>query len=167
MNNSTNNKDRKGAKVSFKSMIIAMIIALLGFLGFGGFELGNGDGADTNAGNESGIVSETEASKEENASETTKTKDGSNVDESNSQLDGFVLYVREDKLFISSDDEDTGFKEVTIAYVEEVLNQLKSDDKVIIYDDGAINKTYEDIVGLIDLKVEEIGIRKIEDKITN
>lgn len=140
-----NKNDKGGAKVSFRSMIIAMIVALLGFLGFGGLELGNGDGADVDTGNESGVVSEVEDN---------TTKDIGTID--NEVENTFAIYVREDKLFVPDESSDDGYKEVTIEEVKAMLADLDSSQKVVVHDDGAINKTYEEVIQVVD----ESGVRK-------
>lgn len=141
-----NNKDKGRAKVSFRSMIIAMVVALLGFLGFGGLELGNGDGADVDTGNQSGVVSE--------VNEDSTSKDMGSID--NEEENTFAIYVREDKLFVPDDTSDDGYKEVSIDEVKALLAQLDTTQKVVVHDDGAINKTYEEVIQVVD----DSGVRK-------
>lgn len=141
-----NNKDKGRAKVSFRSMIIAMVVALLGFLGFGGLELGNGDGADVDTGNQSGVVSE--------VNEDSTSKDMGSID--NEEENTFAIYVREDKLFVPDDTSDDGYKEVSIDEVKALLEQLDTTQKVVVHDDGAINKTYEEVIQVVD----DSGVRK-------
>lgn len=149
MNKENNkSKDKGKAKVSFRAMIIAMIIALIAFLAFGGFDLGNGDGADIDTGDKSGDISEVDESAESNSDDAV--------------LDAYTIYVREDKILILSDVSEDGYEEVTLDYIKEVLATLSSDQRVMIYDDGAINKTYEDVVTVVD----ESNLRKIEEKVT-
>ena len=147
---SKDKKDKGRARVSFRAMIIAMVVALLGFLGFGGLELGNGDGADVDTGNKSGIVSETQ--------ETQETNKDIEMEEADETI--FTIQVREDKIFVTLEGSDDEMEAVSLTFIEETLAGLDSDVRVVVYDDGAINKTYEEVIDLVD----KSGLRKSEEK---
>lgn len=148
-------KNKGKSKVSFRAMIIAMIVALLSFLGFGGFELGNGDGADTDSGQNSGLVSEKDNSQDQSTDEVEKGSD-------EADLASYSIYVREDKLFVTMTGGADELEEVTLDKVKETLATLSSDMVVIIYDDAAVDKTYQEVMSLVN----ETGLRKIEDIVT-
>ncbi len=149
MNKEKKQKKEKGAHVSFRSMIIAMIIALLAFIGIGNFDLGNGDGADVSE--ENGIISQenTDVVSDEVADNNNETSEDSNEipDESINEKTGFTIYLRGEKIYIDSADDA---KEVTLSYIETKLNSLEADTVVYIYDEGATNKAYEEIKELIN-----------------
>ena len=150
-NSSSKRKDKGGAKVSFRAMIIAMIVALLGFLGFGGLELGNEDGADVDSGNKSGIVSEVD---EVDVSEDIEIK-VEDIEVESSKTELYIIYIREDKIFIASEDSADGMKEVTLDEIEAELGKLDKSVQVKLYDEGAVKKTYDEvetIVNKFDLK---------------
>ena len=149
-------KEKKGDnRVSFKSMIIAMIVALLAFLGFGGFDLGNGDGADVDTGDKSGVESMVDDTKDNSESDV-----ADNV-EKDTELSSYTIYVRDDKYFVV-EESSKELKEVTLDKIEESLALLSEETVIIIFDDAAMEKPYSDLMKLVD----ESGLKFSEDTVT-
>jgi len=151
-----NKENKGGVKVSFKSMIIAMIVALLGFLGFGGLELGNSDGADAEAGNKAGIVSEV------NESKTNEDVD-TDVEIEEAMDSNFYIYVHEEQILIKYKESDVDLDEVQLNNLEQILTDFPIDVQVYIYDDGAISKTYVKVMEIVN----KSGLENYEYEVSN
>ncbi len=150
MNNRTNERKEKKKKnhVSFKAMIIAMIVALLAFLGIGNYELGNGDGVDTGEGREG--VEESVGNIDSNK---TNEEDVSTEDAVDSGV-VFYIHVNEETILIGKED----MVEVTIEELEGELKALDMSALVIIVDDGSVKRVYDEVEDLVD----SMDLRKVE-----
>jgi len=130
-------KEKRGLKVNFKTMIIAMIVALLAFLRLGNFELG--DGNNQNASND--VYNESSSESEQSQDEM--TSDGESVEYS------YRIYVKGEEIFVTT--EEAGeLVNVSLSFIEEEIMMLDSQTRILLYDDGAVNKTYNDVKELVE-----------------
>jgi len=147
---------KKRTKIGFNSMIITMILALLAFLLISHFDLGNGQGVDTNpnsGGNEEGTK---ESDMNTDSSELNKENEENEETEITAAL---TVTVSGESIYLS---DSKGESEITLSNLEEELKGLQQNQTVLLYDDGAINKTYTEVEQIIDDYVESQGIIKIE-----
>ena len=148
--NAKRDKKDRGNHVSFRSMLIAMIVALLAFLGIGNFDLGDGDGADVGSGDGTEVA---DTADDGSGDKTTVSDDAYDTE---GQSMEFTVYIQEDKIFIDTGD---GREEATVQELESQLGNLESGSTVVLYDDGALNSLYEEVEGIVDV----LDLRKIEE----
>ncbi len=156
MSNRTNERKEKKKKnhVSFKAMIIAMIVALLAFLGIGNYELGNGDGIDTGEGRDQ--IESSDGSRSSEDLEESETIPQEETDEVSDETDqGMFIYVREESILIGTDEQ----AEVTIEELEVELKALEEGALVTIIDDGSVKRVYDEVEALVD----SMDLRKVEE----
>lgn len=151
-----NQKKKKSNHVSFRAMIIAMIAALLAFLGIGNYDLGNGDGADLDDGTGTVIEEQVDGDSAETSEEVVEEKP-EETEEDQSQEEVFNIFVRENKVLVGTADDLT---EVTIDELGTQLDELESGYLVVIYDDGSVKRVYDEVEEMVDSK----DVRKVEEK---
>ena len=153
-------KKRKGrTKIGFRGVILAMLIALLLFLGWDGMNLGDGEGVGT----------ETETAENGDNVETESTTKNPETDsQEGDELDQFSVYLVEERIYL--DDEEMGAKlvETDLSKLEDKISSFdKEKSRIVIYDGGALSGTYEDVINLVkryDLVFSEESISLEEDR---
>jgi len=136
-------KDKKKNHVSLRAMIIAMIVALLGFLGINNFEVGNGDGSDSGKDNGTGVV---------------LGLDSNNVVESMGDEERtFEVDVQLDTIIILEDGNEV---ELTLDELAERLANLEEGTRVKVYNHKAYKASLDDVIDLVGQQEGLVLIRE-------
>jgi AAA15 family ATPase/GTPase len=136
--NRDEDKKRKSRGVSKKNTVVAMLIALLAFIGIGNWglgDMGNGEGDDS-GGYEQDV----------NDSETRNQSQEEEVDTSSEETKHLNLYLKEDVIYLDEAFEIT----IEIEALDELLDAMPEGGKVSVFDKGATQKFVTDVEDLID-----------------
>lgn len=135
---SVGKRKKRRIKVGFRGVILAMLMALLFFLGWDGMNFGQG----------SGVSTQTEGSAED--SDKSGNEEVSEADGEEAQSFSYAIYVVEDKVYIDPVAEDGKLILVELPDLEKRLKELDTNEgRIVLYDAGALSGTYEDVLELV------------------
>lgn len=132
-------KKRKGRlKIGFRGVILAMLIALLLFLGWDGMNVGSGNGDEA----------ETIENGQESDLESSNKNPESNLQEVEQEF--FAIYVVEERIYLDAEDGGSKLVETDLVKLKDQLSPFdKKESRIIVYDGGALSGTYEDVINLV------------------